>query len=117
MLTVSTTALNLTSLTSETITLSATGTGWVPWKVDTWDAATGVNQADLDFSATHGVLQAGESAEVTVTIDPAQALDGDTQEVFTIGGVSVTATLPAIVQAVVPTVAPSILPSVVPSGL
>ena len=121
-LTVSTTAIDLSGAsTSAVITLSATGTGFVSWKVDTWDAETGVRQDDLDFSAMRGVLQAGESAEVTVSLDPSQATDGDLTEVFTIGGVSVTAALPASAPQPSPsptgtdTTAPSPVPSDIPS--
>jgi hypothetical protein len=118
VLTVSTTAIDLSGAsTSAVITLSATGTGWVSWKVDTWDAATGVNQADLDFSATHGVLQAGESAEVTVTLDPSQAQDGNLSETFVIAGVSVTAALPASAPQPSPAGTPAGSPAPVPSDV
>jgi hypothetical protein len=88
------------------ITLSASGSGWVSWRVDT----TGY---DLDFSATHGVLQAGQSYVLAVSVDPAQALDGNTSQTFSIGGQQVTVNLPLPVPAssVSPLPAASVPPS------
>jgi Family of unknown function (DUF6221) len=115
VLTVSTQAIDLTTATSAVITLSASGSGWASWKIDTQ------GQADLDFSATHGVLQAGQSVTITVSVDPAQASDGNTSETFTIGGVFVRADLPPLAPAssvtpsggvtINPTSAPTALPS------
>jgi hypothetical protein len=79
------------------ITLSASGAGWVSWRIST----TG---PDLDFSATHGVLQAGQSVVLTVSVDPAQSLDGNTQQAFEINGQQVTVALPPLVPAAVPSV-------------
>jgi hypothetical protein len=118
VLSVSTTAIDLDSASSTaTITLSATGApgSWVKWDVSTFDPATGIYQGDLDFSATHGILVAGQSATVTVTVDPAQAEDGDASETFGVAGQSVTASLPALAPAVEPSGTPTPLPSVVPS--
>ena len=95
-LTVSTTAIDLSSATTAEVTLSATGSGWASWRVDAG------GQTDLDFSATHGVLQAGQSVTVTVSLDATQ--DSAATETFTIGGQSVTASLPAAPQ---PSVAPA----------
>jgi hypothetical protein len=115
----STTALDLSSGNPATITPSATGApgSWASWNVNTFDAATGADQPDLDFSPSHGVLKAGDSVTVTVTVDPAQAEDGDASETFTVAGQSVTASLPALAPAVEPAGSgtPSPLPSVVPS--
>ena len=111
-LTVSTSAIDLSSAPSATIQISATGgTGWATWKISTWDPATQVYQTDLDFSrpggsGTSGVLTAGESVTVTVTLDPGYA-GVDTQEVFTVAGQSVTATLPGPQAAASPSPAPT----------
>ena len=110
--------IDLSSGTPQTIVLTATGTsGWVSWRVDTRDPLTGAAQADLDFSATHGVLPAGGNVTLTVSVDPAQAQDGNTQETFTINGESVTATLPAPPPAPSPAVTPTDMPTDLPSAL
>ena len=81
-------ALDLSSGAPETITLTATGNqGWVSWRVD----ATG---PDLDFSKMSGVLAPGQSYQLAVSVDPAQAQDGNPSETFTIDGQSVTVNLP-----------------------
>jgi hypothetical protein len=92
-----------TSLTSATVTLSATGSGWVAWHVD-------AGGPDLDFSADHGVLAAGQSYQLVVTVDPAQATDGNTAQTFSVNGTQVTAALPPQV-AVVPSPADTSVPS------
>jgi hypothetical protein len=80
------------------ITVSASGSGWATWKVVLpQDPQTGTAQADLDFSATRGVLQAGQTAVITVSLDSANAQDGNMSETFVIAGVSVRADLPGIV--------------------
>lgn len=95
VLAVSETALDLTSVSSETVTLTAEGgSGWLSWRV----APGGT---DLDFSATHGVLAAGQSYTLTVSLDSAQ--DGLPSQAFSVNGTQVTVVLPA-------------LPAVVPSG-
>jgi hypothetical protein len=110
VLTVSATSLDLSNPLDPqaTITLSASGGGWVSWRVDT-------SGNDLDFSQSHGVLQAGQSIVLTVSVDPAQALDGNTQQSFEIDGQQVTVALPPPVAAVVPTAVPSVLPTALPS--
>ena len=60
-----------------------------------------------------GVLSAGESYTLTVTVDPAQAVDGDTSATFSIDGQQVTVALP-VQPAVVPSVTAT--PSAPPSG-
>jgi hypothetical protein len=96
-------SLDLSSGVPETFTLTATGAGWVSWRVST----TGT---DLDFSPAHGVLQAGGTATVTISLDASQ--DGLTSQVFTIDGQTVTVSLPLPVP--VPTESVSI-PPLVPS--
>ena len=83
------TGIDLTSGTPQVITLSASGAGWVAWKVNT----TG---SDLDFSATQGVLTAGGSVALTVSVDRAQAQDRNTTQVFDVNGQQVTVTLPVL---------------------
>ena len=103
------TSLTLTSAVPQaTVTLTASGSGWVSWKVTT----TG---GDLDFSPSHGVLQAGQSVTVTVSLDASQ--DGLGQQGFSIGGQSVMVSLPLPVQVpvVLPTGAASPVVSAVPS--
>ena len=103
-------ALDLSSGTPTTITLGATGDGgWVSWQIGTAGAG------DLDFSQDHGILRPGQSVTVTVSVDPAQAVDGDPSETFTIGGQSVTAQLPAPVAAPSPAVTGSDVPTDFPS--
>lgn len=125
-LSVSTTAIDLSasSTASATITLSVTGPdgSWVSWRVDTKNPETGAEQADLDFTTpdggdTHGILKAGQSVTITVTVDQAQVADGNTSEVFTINGQPVTAALPASSAAPAPavTVTPGDAPSEAPS--
>ena len=81
-----TSSVDLTGGTSATVTVTAAGSGgWVSWRLD-------AGGSDLDFSSTHGVLAAGESATVTVTLDPVQ--DGSAQQTFDVNGQSVTASLP-----------------------
>ena len=105
-LTVSTSAVDLTSGAPVTITISASGNGWASWHISAWDPQTQVSQADLDFSSTHGVLQAGKTATVTISLDATQ--DGAGQETFTVAGQDVTATLPGPPPAVVdPSPAPT----------
>jgi hypothetical protein len=106
VLEMSTTALDLTGSPQAVITLSATsGSGWVSWTVS-------ADGTDLDFSATHGVLAAGESCQITVSLDPDQ--DGSTMETFSVDGQSVTVTLPPLaVPSPVVSVSPG--PTVLPS--
>jgi hypothetical protein len=85
VLSVGTDAIDLTNVTSATVTLTASGSGWVSWHITT-------SGTDLDFSATHGVLQAGQSVQVTVSLDPSQ--DGLSSQTFEIAGQQVTVTLP-----------------------
>jgi hypothetical protein len=93
-------ALDLTNGPA-TFTLTATGTGWVAWSITTAGS-------DLDFSATHGVLQAGQTATITVSADPAQALDGDTNAVFDVNNIPVPVILPPLpAVAAVPSPSPS----------
>ena len=113
---VSTTSLDLSGGEgSVTLTLSASGSGWASWKIDTWDAVNQVNQTDLDFSSSHGVLTGG--ASVTITITLAGTLNSAQSEVFQVAGQSVTIALPGPPPA--PTTAPSpvdtSLPVVVPT--
>ena len=86
VLEVSTAAIDLTSTPAAVITLTATGGGWVSWHIR-------AGGTDLDFSATRGVLQAGQTAEVTVSLDATQ--DGATAQVFDVNGQPVTVTFPA----------------------
>ena len=115
VLTVSTSSLDLSGGVSQTFTITASGGGFASWHVD----STG---PDLDFSPSSGVLEAGESATVTVSVDAAQALDGNLSATFSIstgsGSVvqSVTVSLPPLVASV-PSAVASVVPSVVPSGL
>jgi len=103
--------INLSGGGTVTLTVSASGnSGWTSWRVD---AHRGV---DLDFSKTSGVLQAGATDQVVVSVDPVQATDGNQQETFTIGNQQITATLPAPVPVVAPTdAAPTDTPADVPS--
>jgi hypothetical protein len=101
------------AVTSVTFTLSATGTaGWVSWKI----AAGGI---DLDFSPDHGVLQAGGSTQVTVSL--ASVLDSLTQQTFTVtngqgaDGQSVTVSLPLPVSSVLPSPIASTITGLLPS--
>jgi hypothetical protein len=109
VLSVSAASLDLSLTPQATFTISATGSGWASWRVRT--AGT-----DLDFSPSSGVLQAGQSVEVTVSLDPSQ--DGLTTQVFTVAGQSVTVALPLPdpIASVVPSPVASVLPSVIPSG-
>ena len=102
VLSVPVTGIDLSSGTPQTIQLSATGSGWVSWRVKT-------DGSDLDFSPSSGVLQAGGSVTLTVSVDPAQASDQNLTQTFTIGGQQVTATLPQ--PAPQPTDAPTDPPS------
>jgi hypothetical protein len=108
VLTVGATSLDLSAVPQAVVTLTATGAGWVSWSVTT----TGT---DLDFSKKSGVLAAGQSYQLTVSLDPSQ--DGLTAQTFEIAGAQVTVTLPLPVP--VPTVSPdpvvSDLPSLLPS--
>ena len=116
VLTVSTSSLDLSGGVSQTFTITASGGGFASWHVD----STG---PDLDFSPSSGVLEAGESATVTVSVDAAQALDGNLSATFSIstgpGSVvqSVTVSLPPLPPLPVPSAVASAVPSVVPSGL
>ena len=110
-LTIGTTSLTLTSAVPQAaFTVSASGGGWVSWKVDTAGS-------DLEFSPDHGVLQAGQQVTVTVSLAPASSLDALTMQVFDVNGQSVTVSLPspAAVPTVLPTGAASAIPSVLPS--
>jgi hypothetical protein len=107
VLSVNVVAIDLSSGTPQTITLSAAGSGWVAWKVDTQ------GQSDLDFSPSRGVLAAGESVTVTVSLDASQ--DGAVSETFSIGTQAVTATLSVPVPAVAPSAVATVLPSALPS--
>jgi hypothetical protein len=77
-------SVDLSSGMPQTISLTATGYGWVAWRIKP-------GGPDLDFSATHGVLQAGQTATVTVSLDVTQ--DGATVQTFDVNGQPVTATL------------------------
>ena len=80
------TAIDLTGASSATVTITATGnTGWTSWHVD-------AGGSDLDFSSTHGVLQAGQSYTLTISLDATQ--DGGTQQTFDVNGQQVTVSLP-----------------------
>jgi hypothetical protein len=105
VLTVSTSGLDLSAVSQATVILTASGSGWVSWSV----ATTGT---DLVFSATHGVLAAGQTATITVSLASSQ--DGLAAQVFTIGGQQVTVTLPLPVVVPAPS-ASAILPSLLPS--
>jgi hypothetical protein len=105
-------AIDLSSGTPQQVTISATGSGWVSWRVKT-------DGSDLDFSPSSGVLKAGDTVTVTVSMDAA-ANPADVSETFSIGNQSVAATLqaPAPVPAVTPAdtpVAPTDLPAAVSS--
>ena len=107
---VSTTSLDLSSGGGTvTLTITASGSGWAAWRIDTKDPNTGIDQTDLDFSSTHGVLQGGQSATVTVTLDPSQ--DNAASEVFSVAGQQLTVTLPG------PPPAPATGPSAQPDPL
>ena len=82
------TGIDLSSGTPQQVTLTATGGGWMSWSVTT----TGT---DLDFSPSSGVLRAGESVTVTVSVDRGPGSDRNAQQVFSVGGSQVTVTLPA----------------------
>ena len=111
---VSTTAVDLTSGLPATITLSATGSGWVSWRIGTFDPQIQAARTDLDFSPSHGVLQGGQSVTVTITLDSTQ--DGAVAETFSIAGQQVTAALPVPVPAASPAdVAPSAGATDIPS--
>jgi hypothetical protein len=105
VLTVSTSGLDLSAVSQAAVILTASGSGWVSWSV----ATTGT---DLVFSATHGVLQAGQSATITVSLASSQ--DGLAAQVFTIGGQQVTVALPLPVVIPAPS-ASAVLPSLLPS--
>ena len=93
---------------SVTVTISASGSGWATWKVD-------AGGSDLDFSAKHGVLQAGQSATITVTSDAVQ--DGAAVQTIDVAGTSFTITLPLPPAPVVsPTDLPTILPTDPPTA-
>lgn len=104
------TSLDLTNPadTSVQFTVSATGAGWLSWHI----APGG---SDLTFSPDHGVLQAGQSVQVTVSLSVVDAL---TQQTFTVirgsesSGQQVLVNLPLPVP--VPTVSVSV-PPLVPS--
>jgi len=84
-------AIDLSSTPQAMITLTATGdSGWVSWHIST-------SGSDLDFSSSHGVLRAGQTVEITVSLDATQ--DGNATQEFTINGQPVTVTLPAPVVA------------------
>ena len=102
-------ALDLSSGNPVTLTLNASGTGgWVSWRVRTYGT-------DLDFSSRGDILRGGQSDTLTVSVDPAQAADGDAQQVFYLDGVRITVNLPAPV--VTPTPDPSDASTVVPSEI
>ncbi len=87
-----------------TFTITASGGGWASWRIST--AGT-----DLDFSPSSGVLQAGGSVTVTVSLAP--SLDNLTQQTFTVAGQQVTVALPLPVPVVLPS--PVVSASVIPS--
>jgi hypothetical protein len=112
-LTFTTLDLSNPAVPSVTFTLTATGTaGWVSWRITT-------DGTDLDFSTpagsgTHGVLNAGESVVVTVSL--ASVLDAAQEQAFTVNGnQSVTVSLPQPVPVPSVSVLPTDLPSVLPS--
>ncbi len=108
VLEVSTPALDLTVLPSATFTLTAAGdSGWVSWHIDKQGAAA------LDFTPAHGVLAAGQSVTVTVSLSPYQ--NGAAQEVFNVNGIPVTVALPPLPVPSPPDVVPSDVPTAVPS--
>ena len=100
-----TTAIDLTGVSQATVTVTATGGGgWVSWRVDT-------GGSDLDFSSTHGVLAAGQNATIIVSVDAAQALDGNLSQTFDVNGQPVTVSLPPLpVPVVVPTATATAFP-------
>ena len=82
--------INLSGGGTVTLTLSVSGTsGWVSWRIDVDTPGA----TDLDFSKKRGVLQVGQTDQVVVSLDAAQ--DGAGQEVFSVGGQQIAATLPA----------------------
>jgi hypothetical protein len=107
-------ALDLSGGAPATLTLTATGSGWLSWRVET----SGV---DLTFSPDHGILTAGSSVTVTVSVDAAQASDGNAKQTFSIDGQTITVSLPAPVPVpsgspdpgvtIAPTAAPTALPT------
>ena len=108
VLAVSATSIDLTGTMSATVTLTAVGgSGWVSWRVDP-------GGTDLDFSATHGILAAGQSCTLTVSLDSAQ--DGLLSQAFTIDGQQVTVALPPL-PAVVPTDAATDAPAGTPTDM
>lgn len=102
-LSVSAASLDLSVISQAQITISASGAGWAAWRI-------GTSGTDLSFSKTSGVLQAGQSATVTVSL--ASALDGLAQQVFTVAGQSVTVSLPLPLPAVSAAPVPSVSVSV-----
>jgi len=106
VLSVGTTSLDLSAVPQATVTLTASGSGWVSWSVTT----TGT---DLDFSKTSGVLAAGQSYQLTVSLDPSQ--DGLTAQTFEVNGTQITVGLPLPLPAVSPDPVVSDLPSLLPS--
>jgi hypothetical protein len=104
-LSISAASLDLSLTPQATFTISATGSGWASWHIST-------SGTDLDFSPAHGVLQAGQSVQVTVSLDPSQ--DGLTSQAFTVDGQTVTVNLPLPVP--VPSVSASPVVSIPPLG-
>ena len=105
-LTVSAASLDLSNPLDPTTTFSitASGGGWASWRIGT--AGT-----DLEFSPSSGVLQAGGSVTVTVSLAP--SLDNLTQQTFSVAGQQVTVALPLPVP--VPSVSPVVSASGIPS--
>jgi len=102
------TSVDLSAVSQAMITLTATGDGgWVSWHVTT-------GGTDLDFSATRGVLQAGQSYELTVSLDAAQ--DGNTEQTFAVNGAEVTVYLPVPAAVPSPAATPTDTATPVPTG-
>jgi hypothetical protein len=105
VLSADTTSLDLSgAATSGTVTVTASGSGWAAWHVDT--AGT-----DLTFTPDHGVLAAGGQA--TIVVGLASSQDGQVAQSFTVAGVTVTVALP--VPAPLPSPADTTTPGDTPS--
>ena len=79
--------IDLTGGGTQTITISATGSGWVSWHIST-------DGSDLDFSPARGVLQAGQSVTVMISVNAAQVVDGNQSQTFSVAGQDISVTLP-----------------------
>ena len=101
------TAIDLSGGAPVVITLTASGGGWVAWKV-------GTTGTDLVFSKTGGVLAAGGFYQLTVSL--AAPLDGNATQTFDVNGQQVTVTLPGPVATPSPAVTGTDTPSPVPTS-